>query len=155
LVEDLADIEIVNVAPQLVVRKEEEKMFRRIDHVEVVASDIERSIRFYSDVLGFRLKSRNPVGAPPLREVVYLTLGDTMLELLRVDGAAAPSPHPWQVGCRGFALEVDDMEAAVQALAKHGVLPAVGPMDLGTSKRAEIRDPDGLMVELREWKAGK
>jgi glyoxylase I family protein len=130
-------------------------MFRRIDHVEIVPADLERSLRFYSDVLGFRLKSRVAVDAPPLREVVYLTLGDTMLELLRVDDLPAPSYEPWQVGCRGLALEVDDMGAAIEALAEKGVRPVVGPTDLGASLRAEIRDPDGVMVELREWKAAK
>lgn len=129
-------------------------MFRRIDHVEIVPADLERSLRFYSDVLGFRLKSRMPVNAPPLREVIYLTLGDTMLELLGVDGLPAPSGESWQVGCRGLALEVDDMGAAVAALAEKGVKPTVGPVDLGASLRAEIRDPDGVMIELREWKTG-
>lgn len=127
-------------------------MFRRIDHVEIVPSDLERSIRFYSDVLGFRLKSRHPASSPPLREVVYLTLGDTMLELLGVDAPAAPSSEAWQVGSRGMALEVDDMDAALRLLGEKGVSTAWGPVDLGTSIRAEIRDPDGLMIELRRWK---
>jgi catechol 2,3-dioxygenase-like lactoylglutathione lyase family enzyme len=127
-------------------------MFRRIDHVEIVPSDLDRSIRFYSDVLGFRLKSRHPAASPPLREVVYLTLGDTMLELLGVDTPAAPSSEAWQVGSRGLALEVDDMGAALLFLGEKGILPAWGPLDLGASVRSEIRDPDGLMIELRQWK---
>jgi len=127
-------------------------MFRRIDHVEIVPADLDRSTRFYKEVLGFQIKSRHPVGVPPLREVVYLTLGDTMLELLGVDGPAAPSAEAWQVGPRGLALEVEDMGAALQLLAEKGIAPAWGPADLGDSTRAEIRDPDGLMVELRHWK---
>jgi len=127
-------------------------MFRRIDHVEIVPADLERSLRFYTEVLGFRVKNRHPVGAPPLREVAYLTLGDTMLELLGVDGPAAPSADAWQVGSRGLALEVADMDAALGLLAEKGIAPTWGPVDLGDSIRAEIRDPDGLMVELRRWK---
>ena len=129
-------------------------MFCRIDHVEIVPSDLERSIRFYSEVLGFRLKTRHPAGQPPLREVAYLTLGDTMLELLGVDAPAAVSDEAWQVGSRGLALEVEDMGAALAFLGERGITPSWGPVDLGASSRAEIRDPDGLMVELRHWKSG-
>ena len=128
-------------------------MFKRIDHVEIVASDVERSIHFYSTVLGFRLKSRIHPSSPGLREVVYLTLGDTMVELLAPESPAPRSQEPWQVGYRSMALEVEDMDGAVKILAQKGVTPTWGPMDLGTSIRAEIQDPDGLSVELRQWKS--
>lgn len=39
-------------------------MFRRIDHVEIVPSDFERSLVFYSEVLGFGLKERLTIGVP-------------------------------------------------------------------------------------------
>ena len=71
---------------------------------------------FYTSVLGFRLKSRHPVNADPLQEVVYLTLGDTMIELL---GMARPVPapaNPQAVGYRMMALEVADMDQAVEYL---------------------------------------
>jgi glyoxylase I family protein len=129
-------------------------MFRRIDHVEIVPKDLETSIRFYSDVLGFRLKSRRSVSAPPMHEVVYLTLGDTMLELIGADVEAVPDPERWSVGFRGMALEVEDMTAALDALGERGIPAVWGPADLGDSFRAEIRDPDGLIVELRQWKQG-
>lgn len=56
------------------------------------------------------------------------------------------------MGFRGLALEVENMTRAVGWLKKKGVPIVRGPVDLGSSFRAEIRDPDGLMVELREWK---
>ncbi len=55
------------------------------------------------------------------------------------------------MGYRLLALEVDDMEAAANYLASRGVALAWGPIALGTSVRAEIRDPDGLPIELRQW----
>ncbi len=126
-------------------------MFRRIDHVELVPSDLDRSISFYTSAFGFRLKERRPVSAPPIREIAYLTLGDTTLELLSVDGTEAPG-DAWRIGFRGIALEVDDMAAALAGLRAQGVEPWWGPVDLGNSERAEIKDPDGLMIELRRWK---
>ncbi len=125
--------------------------FKRIDHVEIIPSDFEASMKFYCDILGFEAGPRYPVNMPPLREIVYLTLGDTMLELLAVENPADASTEAWQTGYRMMAIEVEDMDSALSYLAEHGIKPAWGPMDLGGTKRAEIVDPDGLGIELREW----
>jgi catechol 2,3-dioxygenase-like lactoylglutathione lyase family enzyme len=126
-------------------------MFKRIDHVEIVPSDLERSIAFYTEVLGFRMKERVQIGAPMLKQVVYLELGDTMLELLDyVD--PAPADHTIRVGYRIMALEVDDMKETLAYLAAKGVTPSVFPVDVGGgSLRGEIVDVDGLAIELRQW----
>lgn len=130
-------------------------MFKRIDHVEIVAQDLDRSIRFYTEILGFSLKERMKVPAPPLEEIAYLSLGDTVLELMRVKDAAAPTTEPWSTGYRMMALEVDDMDRALAYLGEKGISATWGPVTLGASKRAEIRDPDGLSIELRQWQQRK
>ena len=126
-------------------------MFKRIDHVELIPADYERTMKFYIDILGFKLRDSYPVDAPPLAEVAYLTLGNTVVELMRVNGAVPASVKAWQVGYHALALEVSDMEAAVKYLTGKGVPIAWGPVSLGKSKRAEIKDPDGLTIELRQW----
>lgn len=126
-------------------------MFKRIDHVELIPTDFDRSLAFYTEVLGFTLKSRAAVKAPPLEEVVYLALGDTTLELMRVQGAATGPERPWQAGYRMMALEVDDMSAALAQLQEKGVAVTWGPVSMGPSRRAEIRDPDGFPIEIRQW----
>ncbi len=128
-------------------------MFKRIDHVEMIPRDLDRTLAFYTEVLGFSVRSRKKMDTAPMREVVYLELGDTVIEVLSVD---APNPAPeghFHLGFRGIALEVEDMEQALSYLAGKGVTATWGPVDLGTFKRAEVLDPDGLMIELREWKA--
>jgi glyoxylase I family protein len=126
-------------------------MFKRIDHVEIVPSDLERSISFYTEVLGFRMKERIQIGAPELKQVVYLTLGGTTLELLQYADPAPADPSV-RVGYRTIALEVDDMEETVAYLAQKGIEPSVAPVDVGGgSLRAEIVDIDGLPIELRQW----
>ena len=126
-------------------------MFKRIDHIEIAPSDLERSIAFYTEVLGFRMKERIQIGAPMLKQVVYLELGDTMLELLDyVD--PAPADHTIRVGYRIMALEVDNMQDALAFLAEKGIEPSVPPVDVGGgSLRGEIVDVDGLSIELRQW----
>ena len=127
-------------------------MFKRVDHVEIVPRRAEETINFYVNILGFRVKSRNEVKMPPIKEVIYLELGDTVIEIISVDNPKPKSKNPWEVGCRGIALEVEDMAKAVDYLKGKGIAIAREPVDLGDSFRGEIRDPDGLIIELRQWK---
>jgi glyoxylase I family protein len=126
-------------------------MFKRIDHIEIIPSDFDRSMKFYTEVLGFTVKEQMPVPVPPLQEIAYLQLGDTVIELMRVQDPAPASAGPWQVGYRMMALEVEDMDKAIAYLADQGVPVTWGPVTLGPSKRAEVQDPDGLSIELRQW----
>ena len=127
-------------------------MFKRVDHVEIVPRDAEKTIDFYVNILSFRIRSRNEVRMPPMREVIYLELGDTVIEIISADDPKPKSEASWEVGYRGIALEVEDMAEAVDYLKGKGIAIARAPVDLGDSFRGEIRDPDGLIIELRQWK---
>ncbi len=126
-------------------------MFKRIDHVEIIPRDFARAMDFYTQVLGFTVREREKVGRPPLEEIAYLELGGTTVELMSVSGAEMPSPDPWRVGYRMIALEVEDMDRAIDYLKSKGVELSRAPVSLGKSKRAEIKDTDGLSIELRQW----
>lgn len=127
-------------------------MFKRVDHVEIVPGNAEKTIDFYVDVLGFRIRRRKEMKMPPMKEIVYIELGDTVIEIISVNDPKPKSNNPWEVGYRGIALEVDDMAMAVDYLKGKGITIAQEPIDLGNSFRGEIRDPDGLIIELRQWK---
>jgi glyoxylase I family protein len=126
-------------------------MFKRIDHVEIIPGDFERTVNFYTNILGFKIKVRRKIDRPPLREIVFLELKDSVIEIMSVENPAPVSGTPWQVGYPRFALEVEDMDKAVEYLKNKGVEISLTPVNLGTSKRAEIKDPDGLSIELRQW----
>ncbi len=125
-------------------------MFKRIDHVEITSGDLDRSIRFYKEIFGFALKERIKPSSPEIEEIAFLTLGDTMLELLKIKNSTPPPKGP-QIGFRMMAIEVDDMDLAIAYLRGKGVEVSWGPVTLGKSKRAEVKDPDGLGIELRQW----
>ena len=126
-------------------------MFKRIDHIEIIPGDIEKTISFYTGILGFKIKQRQKVEVPPLEEIVYIELNGSVIELMKVKNPALPSQNPWQTGYRMIALEVEDMDTSVNYLTSKGVEITWGPITLGKSKRAEIKDPDGLSIELRQW----
>ena len=87
----------------------------------------------------------------PLQEIVFVTLNDSTIEFLATKDPLPPSSAPWQVGYRMMALEVDDMDKTLAELKTKGVEPSRPPMAIGKSKRAEIKDPNGLSIELRQW----
>lgn len=66
-------------------------MFRTIDHLEIIPRDLERSLDFYTAVLGFTVKVRKKVEMPPMEEVAYLELNGTVLELISVVDPTPPS----------------------------------------------------------------
>jgi catechol 2,3-dioxygenase-like lactoylglutathione lyase family enzyme len=138
--------------PTLLRKKGVRMIFKRVDHVEIVPKDAAETIDFYVNILNFKIKSRIDVKMPPMKEVIYLELGDTVIEVIRADNPQPKSENPWEVGYRGIALEVEDMAKAVDYLKGKGIAIAREPVDLGNSFRGEIRDPDGLIIELRQWK---
>jgi catechol 2,3-dioxygenase-like lactoylglutathione lyase family enzyme len=125
-------------------------MFKRIDHIELVTADTERTVRFYTEVLGFKVRSRFTV--PGGLELVYLDLGGTTVELMTyTEMQPAPRAEGERLGYRMMALEVDDMQRALDELKAKGIEPSWGPMVRPSYARAEIRDPDGNSIELRQW----
>ena len=124
-------------------------MFKRIDHIELVTADPERAERFYTGVLGFSVRSRDTV--PGGLRLVYLDLGGTTVELLTYAEPQAPAAEGSRLGYRMMALEVEDMDRALAMLKDKGIAPAWGPVRRPTYARAEIRDPDGNAIELRQW----
>ncbi len=127
-------------------------MFKRIDHVELIPSDIEKTIKFYTEILGFTLSERKAIeGVGTLKEYVYLDLGDTRLELMAYAEAGPKPKKAIHVGYGAISIEVDDMDLAVTHLKAKGIELSAGPLDLGHCIRAEIKDPDGLPIELMQW----
>jgi|TARA_B100002003_G_C13775062_1_gene384218 catechol 2,3-dioxygenase-like lactoylglutathione lyase family enzyme len=127
-------------------------MFKRIDHVEIVPVDFEKTYKFYTEVLGFKEKSRMKMDRPPMQEIVFAELSDSVIEFLRLDNPSPGAEGVMHAGYLRIALEVEDMDEAVAYLKENGVTISREPMDLGSSKRGEILDPDGLSIELRQWK---
>jgi glyoxylase I family protein len=136
-------------------RASEAMMFKRIDHVEIVTDQLDRTVRFYTEVLGFTVKARDRIERSGLGvpiDLVYLDLGGTVVELISYEGAAVdPAPQTEHLGYRMIALEVDDMQKTADYLRTKGVDIVWGPRVRETYSRAEICDPNGYHIELRQW----
>jgi len=147
------------------------------EHVSITVSDLDRSLRFYCQVFGFRLLRKTTVNA-------YLYLEDQLLELIQGDPAtAAPIPQTeqeWQerkwrqVPAVHLGFRVDDIEQALSKIVALGgevVVPCVEytptiehvakvradklrraaqPMGKPYWRMADVSDPDGLILEILE-----
>jgi catechol 2,3-dioxygenase-like lactoylglutathione lyase family enzyme len=83
---------------------------------------------------------------------VHQQLAGTVVELISYEGAAVdPAPQTEHLGYRMIALEVDDMEKTVDYLKTKGVDIVWGPKVRESYSRAEICDPNGYHIELRQW----
>jgi catechol-2,3-dioxygenase len=117
---------------------------KRLQHLVLWVSNVERSVRFYCDVVGFEVKRRRPNAA-------FLsipgTADDHHLGLFEQPGV----PHPdervarmyhsaWEVG------ELTDLAGARRRLLDAGAL--VGSSNHGVSLSLYAKDPDGLEFEI-------
>lgn len=130
-------------------------MFKRIDHIELLTGAPERTIAFYIDVLGFRQRERMRIPETPSGplDLAYLELGGTTVEVMCYPDAKSIAPRSTEqrLGWQCLALEVEDMDGALATLKEKGVEAAWGPVKRQDYARAEIRDPDGNPIELRQW----
>jgi glyoxylase I family protein len=130
-------------------------MFKRIDHIELLTAAPERTIAFYISVLGFRERERMRIPETPAGplDLVYLELGGTTVEVMCYPEAKSIPPRSTEqrLGWQCLALEVDDLDRALDVLKENGVAAAWGPLKRPDYARAEIRDPDGNPIELRQW----
>ena len=131
-------------------------MFKRIDHIELLTAAPERIVEFYTGTFGFRERERLTIPATPQGplDLVYLDLGGTTLEVMCFPQAPHAIPQraaELRQGWQCLALEVDDMDATLAELKARGIEPSWGPMKRPDYARAEVRDPDGNPIELRQW----
>lgn len=129
-------------------------MFKRIDHIELLTAHPQRAIEFYTGVLGFKVRARDRVPQTPLGplDLVYLELGGTTVELMCYpDTTLGKRILEERLGYRMMAVEVEDMDGALVLLKARGIEPSWGPVRRPAYARAEIRDPDGNPIELRQW----
>lgn len=120
-------------------------------HIAVNTKNIDESIAFYRDIMGFKQASRAVFDA---LDLVYMQIGDDCyIELFDLRGSVIDQTAPEkQAGLRHIAFDVDDV-AAWNAFLKEKKIPFVQEITemLEINKRAIlISDPNGVVIELCE-----
>jgi len=121
-----------------------------IGHVALKVADIDRSLAFYRDRLGFREIMRLNRDNGDLW-LVYLRITDTQFLELFPEGEGAEAPDAQRTAINHFCLETADIEATARALLDQGVALTVEPkMGADHNKQCWIADPDGNRIEFMQ-----
>jgi glyoxylase I family protein len=140
------------------------------DHTGITVSNLERSLEFWQNVLGFEFSHRahqtgemaeeiTGVKGAALKLAVVKAPGGHKIELLEYLAPADRKQHvdlrPCDIGSIHVALTVNDLEAVLNKIAASGWKAAGKPQTLQTGPNAGkrvvyVRDPDGTTIEFME-----
>ena len=138
------------------------------NHTGLTVSDIDRSIAFFRDVLGFEVSAKieargeffeDLVGVPGAEMLVaYVSAPGHTIELLQYvkpDDRRRSELRPCDTGFVHMAFQVDDIDALLRAIRAGGFAP-VGPVQTstrGSRKGGRVvytRDADGIVFEFQQ-----
>lgn len=141
-------------------------MIRGIHHTAISTADLERSVRFYRDLLGFEqiFASGWERGAETADKItglrdssaklVMLKAGNACIELFEYSSpqprAGDPNRPACDHGITHLCLDVSDIQAEYERLQAAGMLFHCPPQNMGGVSATYGRDPDGNIVELLE-----
>ena len=121
------------------------------DHVAFQVSDMDSSISFYTQKLGFKLKSRS-TNEEEKEEYAFLEHEDARLELIRDLKREYKNSEIKRPYCPHFCLKVEDMGSSVELLRKSNVPIVHGPLEI----KDEVTwiyfcDLDNNILEYIQW----
>ena len=142
-------------------------MIKDLHHVGIIVKDLDRSLAFYTNVLGGKLLYISGAQPKDVEKEVDVPGARTRLAVLKYGAATVelveyiePKIEPGllsaaAVGTQHVAFEVDDVDAAVATLKKNGIRFNAPPklIEEGDNKGwvwTYFRDPDGCWLELVE-----
>ncbi len=152
-------------------------MISAIDHINIVVSDLERSVKFYTELLGFKEINRVHLEGEWIEDIVGLkgVAADVVFivapeEEPKIELLCYKSPTGDQVpvnslantiGLRHIAFRVDDIQAASEKLKAAGVKLLSEPIAVPATLMAQnpvrktlcyFHDPDGVLLEIAEYR---
>jgi len=139
------------------------------DHTGITVSNLERSLGFWRDVLGFQFSHRTQQREKFATEITGVPGAELSLAVVKAPGHKielleyhAPADRrttnelrPCDVGHVHIALTVDDLDAVLQQITASGWKAAGTPQELTTGPNAGkrviyVRDPDGNTIEFMQ-----
>ncbi len=121
----------------------------RFGHVAFKVSDVEKSIRWYGDTFGAKVIYRIAAGGDR-PELMFLEFSKGQCVELFPGGKNMPQSPAEPIGYIHFCLVLDNLEQALEHLAKMGVKPDRKFIGRAKQNIAFVSDPDGNSIELME-----
>jgi glyoxylase I family protein len=147
-------------------------MFTGFHHANIIVSDLERSKRFYTEILGLQIAMETEIDEPEFAQgvgipgtkvrVVFLSVpnANTVIEMFEYVAPRKSKPIgnqalPSDIGIGHLAFQVADIDAAYARLRDKNVAFLSNPVslpashnDVGGVRFCYFKDPDGILLEL-------
>lgn len=125
-------------------------MFKNVNHVAIIVSDIGASRDFYINKLGFKLI--HAIDRPERQSaILYLDVGNCIIELFSFPNSPKRLSYPEACGLRHLAFNVDNFDEAIKKLNDSGIETEPVRIDERTGKKMSFfKDPDDLPLEICE-----
>lgn len=111
----------------------------KIKYTTMIVKDMNESVSFYRDVMGFQVDSQHNPG-PGIVITLMKGEGDTMIELIK------DSEH--DIGLYSIGMDVENLESTVEELRSKGTNVIMDPVPITVGKLAFIEDPNGVRIAL-------
>lgn len=127
-------------------------MLKGLHHIAIIASDYQRSIDFYTQILGLELISEVYREERQSWKADLALKGEYLIELFSFPNPPPRNSYPEATGLRHLAFSVDDLQASIDHLKDFGIDCEPIRLDPHTKKRFTfLADPDKLPIELYEY----
>lgn len=111
----------------------------KIKYATIIVEDMDESIKFYTEVMGFEIDSRYDLG--PAGAITLLAgEGETMIEIIK-----NPADEP---GLFSIGMDVEDLNTTIKELKAKGAKVIMEPTQITVGLLAFIEDPNGARIAL-------
>lgn len=111
----------------------------KVKYSTMIVKDMEESVAFYGDVLGFEVDSRYDLG-PGSRITLMKGKGEAMVELIE--------DKSYEIGLYSVGMDVDDLSGTLDQLRSKGAKITMQPVITTVGSMAFIEDPNGVRIAL-------
>jgi len=123
----------------------------RLHHIAIICSDYERSKRFYTEILGFKIDNEVYRKERSSYKLDLSLNGQYLIELFSFPNPPQRPSRPEATGLRHIAFGVKDIEQSVEWLESKNIIVEPIRIDEFTGKKFTFfSDPDDLPVEIYE-----
>ena len=124
---------------------------KRLHHIAIICKDYEKSKRFYTEILGFKIEQEIYRAERQSYKLDLSINGNYLIELFSFPNPPERPSRPEATGLRHIAFEVENIENCIQILTADNIVSEPIRIDEFTNKRFTfLNDPDNLPIELYE-----
>lgn len=135
-------------------------MYRGVNHLVLVTNDMDKTVRFYRDVLGMKVVGTmgGEVGGQRMRHYFFSLGGGSCIAFFEWPGVELPTRKDAGMPASGrqfdhvsIGMESEEALSQLQKRAREAGVPASDVVDHGMVRSIYFEDPNGISLEFSVW----